>query len=113
MFSLDLASNPKISDRTLEILQEKKRGLECLVVANDKIGDAGIHALTRYKKLRVLDLSGIRLSPRGQADLATMTGLSNLYLVGCNLTNYEISKLCRALPGTAVETNSRLKSKLL
>jgi serine/threonine protein kinase len=113
LYSLDLSDNPKVSDRTLEILQPKQNGLEFLIVANDNITDAGIHALTRYNRLRVLDLSGIRLSPKAQADLATMHGLANLYLVGCKLSPYEIDKLCKALPVTKVETSNRLKSKLL
>lgn len=113
MFSLDLSNNPKISDRTLEILEGKTNGLQFLVLANDKIGDAGIHALTHYKKLRVLDLSGIRLSPRGLADLGSMKGLVTLYLVGCKLSPNEISRLCKSMPATAVETNNRVRSRLL
>ncbi len=113
MFSLDLADNPKISDRTLEALQRKPNGLECLVIANDNIGDAGIHALTRIKYLRTLDISGIKLSLAAQKDLATMTGLTHLYVVGCQFTPYEIGKLSKALPSTTVESTARVKSYLL
>jgi hypothetical protein len=87
--------------------------LQCLDLANCKIGDTGIRALTHFKALRLLDLSGMRLSPAAQADLATMKNLTNLYLVGCNLNTYEISKLSKALNSTVIETNNRISPKLL
>jgi Leucine-rich repeat (LRR) protein len=113
MFSIDLEGNPKISDRTILALDTKTNELQCLDLANDKIGDAGIHALTHFKALRILDLSGVRLSPSALADLATMKNLTNLYLVGCNLSTYEVGKLTKALPSTMIENNNRVRARLL
>jgi hypothetical protein len=93
-------------------LQEKKNGLQVLILANDNIGNAGIHALTKYKAIRILDLSGISLSQESLTDLASMKGLSRLTLVGCGVGPDQLRKLEKALPDTRVETHDRAESSL-
>jgi serine/threonine protein kinase/Leucine-rich repeat (LRR) protein len=100
---LDLGDNPGISDRTLQAMQGKLINLEALSVAKDHIGDAGVHALTSFKKLNLLDLSFIKLSRAAQADVASMKGLTHLYLEGCALTPAELQTLRQALPSTKIE----------
>jgi Leucine-rich repeat (LRR) protein len=110
--TLDLARNPRISDHTLEILGTRKHGIQALIIANDHIGDSGIHSLTKYKDLTELDLSGITLSSRALADLATLKGLKSLVAADCHLTVDQIKAIEKALPDTGLQTTTRMESDL-
>jgi hypothetical protein len=109
---LDLDHNPGVSDRTIQRMEQKSSAFKWLVFNGDHISDVGVHSLTHFRKLTILDLSEIDLSQRAIADLAGMKQLKKLFLYNCGLTPNSLKVLKKALPHTEIVTTSAMSCSI-
>ncbi len=110
--SVNFAGNRRVSDRMIQALANQNKNYIYLSFADDHVTENGIKALAQFKKLKVLDLSGVRLNGKAVNYLAQMKHLEALYVVECGLTANDLQKLEKALPKTRIERVSRRNYRL-
>ena len=98
--SLDLALTG-ISDDSLKFIGENCPNLEALDLTATLISDAGIGSLTGLQKLKILSLSGCRVTDNAVAHLTKIASLTELHLDYTSLTRDGLE---------ALRPNPRLKT---